>query len=133
MDRGLVLTRYLQAEAGRRFELGTADCVTLAADWVRLVRGFDPLASYRGYRGNREADALVAGCWGGFMRVIGRELRRLGVPLTRAPVPGDIGIVIVGGLGTCAILTRRGWILRMDDGMAMLPPARLRVVAAWRV
>jgi hypothetical protein len=133
MDRGVTLARYLEAEAGRRFELGTADCVTLAADWVRGRLGVDPLAHCRdGYHGNREADALLAG-WGGLLRVAGRAMARAGVPLTRAAEPGDVAVIAFGGFATCAIRTGRGWMLRIDDGMAMLPPDRVRVLAAWRV
>lgn len=126
------LSAYLRAEAERRFELGTADCCCFVADWVRLCRGIDPIAHCRGYRGRAEADALLRG-WGGLTRIVGRAAARIGLKLTRQPAPGDVAVVALAGVATCAIRSAHGWILRMDDGMAMLPPDRVRVLAAWRV
>ena len=125
------IAAHLAAEAGRPFELGTADCVTLAADWVRARTGVDPIAHCRGYRAG-EADGLLAG-WGGLLRLAGRALRSAGLALTRTPQPGDVAVVELGGFAICAIRTRRGWAMRLDDGLATLPPARVRVLAAWTV
>jgi len=127
------LTAYLRAAAGRRFELGTADCVTLAADWLRLRRGIDPIADCRGYA---DANACLRehGGRGGLLRAAGRALRRAGLRMTRDPQPGDVAVVKLGSnLATCAIRTERGYVLRLDDGLASVPPERLRLLAAWRV
>ena len=126
----MTLAEYLRAEAARAFELGPADCVTFASDWVAVRRGVDPIAHCRGYRGEAAANALLAG---GLPRLAGRALRRAGLRLTRAPQPGDVGLVVLGNLATCAIRTPRGWAVRMVDGLASLPPNSLRVIAAWSV
>jgi len=127
----LEIAAYLGAEAGRRFELGSADCVTLAADWVRLRRGVDPIADCRGYAGDASACLREHG---GLMRAAGRALRRLGLPMTRDPQPGDVAVVALrGNVATCAIRTPRGWIMRLDDGLASVPAERVRLLAAWRV
>lgn len=130
----LPLADYLRAEAGRRFELGTADCVTLAADWLRLRRGIDPLADCRGYAGDANACLVDKGGRGGLLRAAGRALRQAGLPMTRNPQPGDVAVVKLGdNLATCAIRSARGWVLRLDDGLASVPPERVRVLAAWSV
>lgn len=126
------LARYLRGEAGRRFALGEADCATFIAGWVQARCGVDPMAHCRGYRGEAEAGVLLTG-WGGLVRAVGRGLRQTGIPMTRNPQPGDVAVVAVGNIAACAIRTRRGWALRLDDGLALLPPERVRVIAAWRV
>ena len=99
---------------------------------MRLRRGVDPIAYCRGYRGKAEAEALLAG-WGGLPRVMGRAARRAGLPLTRNPQAGDVAALVLGGLIVGGIRTERGWVVRLDDGLASLPPARVRVLAAWSV
>jgi hypothetical protein len=128
----LTLPEFLHAEAARRFQLGEADCLTLVADWVLLRTGADPIAHCRGYRAKAEADALLAG-WGGLPRVMGRAARRAGLALTRNPLPGDIAAVALGSVALGAIRTSRGWIMRLDDGLASVPRERVRVLAAWSV
>lgn len=122
---------YLRAEAARRFELGAADCVTLAADWVRVCRGIDPIADCRGYAGDANACLVERG---GLLRAAGRAMRRVGLRMTRQPQSGDVAVVKLGSnVATCAIRTERGYVLRLDDGLAMLPPERVRLLAAWSV
>lgn len=126
------LSRYLQAEAGRPFQRGRADCITFGADWLQLRLGFDPMAAWRGYATDAEATELMAG-WGGIVRVVGRGMRQAGLPRTRDPQPGDVGVIAIDGIGIGAIKTPRGWVTRLDDGLASLPAARVRVLAAWSV
>jgi hypothetical protein len=128
------LSRYLRAEASRRFELGRADCVTFASNWVRLARGIDPIADCRGYAGDANACLRERGGRGGLLRAAGRALRRAGLRLTCNPRPGDVAVVtIASNLATCAIRTERGYVLRLDDGLASVPIERVRVLAAWQV
>lgn len=126
------LTAYLRAEAARPFQRGSADCITFGADWLKSRLGFDPMADWRGYRTDAEANERMAG-WGGLIRVVGRGMRRAGIPLTGDPQPGDVGMIAVAGLALGAIKTGRGWVTRLDDGLASLPPERVRVLAAWKV
>lgn len=125
------MASYLRAEAARGFEIGRADCVTLAANWVRLRRGIDPIADCRGYAGDANACLVERG---GLLRAAGRAMRRAGLRMTRSPQPGDVAVLKLGSnLATCAIRTERGWVLRLDDGMALVPAERVRLLAAWSV
>lgn len=127
----MTLAEYLRQEAARPYRLGEADCLTLVAGWIALARGVDPAAFCRGYD-EAEAARLVA-LWGPLPRAMGRVLRAAGLRLTRDPVPGDVAAIGLDGLAHCAIRTRRGWLTKLEDGLASLPDARVRVVAAWRV
>jgi hypothetical protein len=122
------LADFLRAAATRGFALGEVDCSTMVADWVHACRGADPLPD----RG--EAAARVhLDCWGGLVRAVGRHARAAGLRLTRAPRPGDIGVLAAGGYAFCALRTRRGWAARLDGGLARFPDDSVRVIAAWRV
>lgn len=132
----MMLAAYLRQQAALPHILGSGDCCTYAADWITLCRGVDPIASCRGrYACAATAEALLAGIGGkgGLLRAAGRVLRAAGLSMTRDPQPGDVGVVVVGNLATCAIRSPRGWALRMNDGLASLPAGRLRVLAAWSV
>lgn len=131
--RSQALADYLRRQAALPFDLGTTDCCQYVAGWVRERLGVDPMAYCRGrYADERGARVLLSG-YGGLPRAVGRALRRSGVPLTRAPQPGDIAVVALGAVAGCAIRTERRWALRMDDGMALLPLDRVRVIAAWKI
>lgn len=125
------LAAFLQDEARRPYRLGEADCLTMVAGWIALVRGIDPAAFCRGYD-EAEAARLVA-IWGPLPRAMGRVLRAAGLRLTREPVPGDVAAIALDGLAHCAIRTPRGWVTKLETGLASFPDNRVRVVAAWRV
>ncbi|HYJ44078.1 MAG TPA: hypothetical protein VEW06_06440 [Xanthobacteraceae bacterium] len=99
-----------------------------------LRRGVDPIAQWRGYSTDAEAAALVR-AQGSMVRLAGLAMRRTGFRLTRDPRPGDVAVVapMSGTHQTCAIRTERGWVMRLDDGIAMIPAGQMRVLAAWRV
>jgi hypothetical protein len=42
------LAAHVAAHRASGFAWGVHDCATFAADWVRLLHGFDPLAPWRG-------------------------------------------------------------------------------------
>lgn len=128
-NQSVMLAPYLRAEAGRRYALGGADCGTFVAGWVRARRGVD----CQPWQTASEAEALLA-CWGGLLRAAGHAARRSGFRLTREPQPGDVGVVALqGNIAVCAIRTTRGWVMRLDDGLALVPPEQVRVLAAWSV
>lgn len=120
------LAAYLRTEAARPFALGSADCATLAADWVQLRHGADPLTDFRG----SYADGFD---WSRLTRVAGRTLRRMGLRLTRDPGPGDVGVIALGEAAAVAIRTGRGWVVRDNSGLLGVQAEDVRVIAAWRV
>lgn len=125
------LPRYLRSEAGRPFEIGRADCATLAADWIMLCHGIDPLGRLRGRYGE--------GNWrcrhsGRLERFAALTARRCGLNHTDAPTLGDVGLVQAGDVTAFAIRSTRYWVFRLaGGGLTFLPADRLRVLAAWKV
>ena len=54
------LAEFRRLAAGRAFKLGSWDCGMLCAEWVRLVRGVDPAAAWRGrYSTAAELDRIL--------------------------------------------------------------------------
>lgn len=54
------LAAHIAAHRATPFDWGRHDCATFAADWVRALHGFDPLAPWRGtYASEGEYLALI--------------------------------------------------------------------------
>lgn len=127
------LVAYLRSEARRPFALGRADCVTLIADWVALRRGVDPMADYRGgYADPPGAEAHLRAS-GGLLRIVGRNLRRAGLRMTRTPADGDVAIIVAARVVSGAIRRGETWVSRTHAGLAMYRADYARVVASWAV
>ncbi len=126
------LAAYLREQAILAYEFGVSDCLMLVADWIALRRGADPAAFCRGYD-VETAEALLRQ-WGPLPRAMGRVLRRAGLRLTTAPEPGDVAVIALDNVAHAAIRTSRGWVTRLEQGgLSSLPPARVRVLAAWKI
>jgi hypothetical protein len=123
-----VLAAYLRDAARTPFVWGELDCVTFLADWLVCATGLpDPAAQWRGrYANEPEAAAVCGRC--GAPGVIARGARAAGLPRTRDPLPGDIGVVVIGR-AVGAIRTPAGWAARLSCGIAVA--RNPRVVASW--
>ena len=132
MTTSQALADYLRRQAALPYTLGQSDCCCLVADWLIECRGIDPMADCPRYFCTAEANDLLCGM-GGLPRAVGRSMRQFGIRMTRAPLPGDVAVVAIRDMATCAIRTERRWAVRLFDGLALLPPERVRVIAAWRV
>lgn len=132
MSEQAVLAAYLRAEAARRFAWGSADCAAFVAGWVGLRRGFDPRPFYPQYDGEAAGRALTRAP-GGIARLAARAMRDAGIPITRDLQPGDVAVVRAGEVVACAIRTGRGWAMRGEKGLALLPLDSVRVIAGWQV
>jgi hypothetical protein len=127
------LADYLRLEAARPFARGTADCVALVADWVALRRGSDPIAPWRGYATDAEADALLDR-YGGLVRIAIVATKQAGLVETMTPRPGDVALIATDTVTRAiAIRTTKGWIVRLREGLSLYPPEQVRLLRAWRV
>jgi hypothetical protein len=117
-----LLNNYV-AQVSRRaskepFKFGTFDCVHLAADWVHLCTGVDPLADYRGKYGTKEEAQQLVG--DGLLQ---RLTEKLGEPIHPSHGQrGDIALRVADG--SCGILftsgaRMRGLFLSESSGLVM--------------
>ncbi|MEN2980854.1 hypothetical protein P7L78_21925 [Tistrella bauzanensis] len=140
-DRDALLTDWIRGGAAAGWAWGALDCSIWAADWVRIVRGADPAAAWRGrYRTARGCARLIRRHPGGLAAMAADGLLSIGC-LTVAPDvarPGDVGIirgidpartgVVVEAI---AIRGRASWITKIERGIARHDPGA--AVAAWEV
>ena len=136
-----LLSDYLAAWVLRPRRYGLADCALFAADWVRLCRGVDPAAPWRGrYRSPRGALRLVREA-GGFVALADSALAACGIGRTEAPRAGDVALVrapcdreAFGCVG--AIVVSDAMLVAMPEergGLVYARMAQADVLAAWRV
>ena len=129
----VVLADYLRAEAARPFARGSADCVALVADWVVRRRDLDPIAQWRGYATDAEADALL-NRYGGLGRITILATKQAGLVETLTPRPGDVALIATDVVTRAvAIRTPKGWVVRLREGLTLYPPEQVRLLRAWRV
>ncbi len=129
----VLLDRYLRSWRHRSFAWGDADCVRLAAGWVALVTGRDPVAATAGrYAGCREALRLMVAATGTADLVTATSVI-LGPPL-ESPLAARLGDVV-------AISTPAGPALGLCAGDAVVAPGPAglvarpltAIIASWRI
>lgn len=125
-----LLSAFLRGAARQPFAVGTGDCALFVADWVQVATGRDGASELRG-RYATPAEALALHGPRGLVGTVDRCARAVGLQRTRAPAVGDIAVIAALGELYCAIRTRRGWAVRADRAVMIVPSAR--VVAAWVV
>ena len=115
------LKAYLAALVDRRWRPGALDCGVFMADWVRLVRGVDPIADVRGSYSTEREFRRILRREGGFVNSCAVRLARAGYAPTEAPAAGDLAIVLA------PFAVRGGKILRRPTG-AICVSEKLRAV-----
>jgi hypothetical protein len=124
-----LLDEYLREAQRMPFAWGRQDCCTLAADWVRLIRGVDPMAAWRGqYRTAAGAvRAIEAG--GGLASMVSSVLGDP-IPVTFAQ-RGDVVLAeLERGPTMGIVIDHRGMFPGLDGAEARLLST---AVQAWRV
>lgn len=131
----MTVGEYLKAATVIRHEWGRHDCCLWPADWVKMQRGFDPAAQWRGrYASEKHALAFVeqAGGMVAMWEGVLPELTR-----TDAPEDGDVGVVMVHGpngpIANGGIYADRRWSFLAPSGLFRASIAPEFVLAAWHV
>lgn len=127
------LTRFLRAQAGRRFDWAGSHCLLLPADWMVALGLPDPAAPWREtIRDEATARGLLAEA-GGVVALASAAMAAAGVAATHAVRRGDVGVVTVmgpeGRAEVGAICTGARWAVRSSRGVWIGPAEAL---AAWR-
>lgn len=119
-----MLADYLASISRRRWEIGSFDCSTFVADWLRQSGFDDPMADLRGtYRIKREYLALIRR-EGGFVAMVSKRMASIGFKETIAPIDGDPVIV------NAPFKIKRGRILRHAVGAICVGGNRRAVVTS---
>lgn len=120
------LGEFLREAARKDYRLGEWDCGLWLADWYVAHTGrADPAAHIRG---REYSDAELA-------RQMRAILKLLGLPRTKNPKRGDVGMVsLCRGHLAGAIFTGRWWcVLTNERGIGAAVPHRFRFIAAWHI
>lgn len=122
------LDAFLDERRACAFEWGVQDCCTLAADWVRLVRGSDPMAGLRGLASEFQAMRAVADL-GGLRSAVSSRMGEA-IPGAMAQA-GDLALVDDAGRESIGICTGGAVAVAAPQGLALAPLTSVR--ATWRV
>lgn len=130
------LHHFASRQVRRAFAWGIDDCVTLSADWVSEVSGFDPMLDLRGRYDSLASCQRVTGFLTNPLVVIGPRMERLPIIQAGDAQRGDVALVvsaIVGGMHAhgAICLGDSKWMARAPAGLTVLHP--VKVVAAWRL
>lgn len=112
-------------------------CCVMADRWVRLRRGFSPLARYGRMPDTDEATRAWLVEPGGIAVAVNRVMRCAGFAKTGAPDVGDVGLILHGEACagrhpvSLAILGALGWYSRNSRGLFTAP--RDAVWKAWAI
>lgn len=130
------LQHFASRQVRQAFAWGIDDCMTLPADWVAEVAGFDPMLDLRGRYDSFASCQRVTGFLTAPLAVIGPRMDRLPVIGVADVSRGDVALVMsaaVGGMHAHgAICLGNGqWMARGPAGLTVLQPAK--VLTAWRL
>lgn len=94
-EKKIAVVRYVSELADRPWQWGECDCTMAVADWIKEVRGINPLAKYRGAYSTADEARETAKQAGGFVPEIGRLFDEAGMKRVMIPEDGDVAMVIV--------------------------------------
>lgn len=107
------------------------DCCMFVADWVEACSGIDPAAHLRGtYTGPFGAARQIAR-YGDFEAMWRVCMAVAGFNTTKAPQPGDVGVVLdAAGNTVSAIRFAEAWAAKSETGVVI---EEFRMIVAWSI
>lgn len=124
---------YLLSLSDRRREPGVHDCATVPANWAVLLGLPDPIAAWRGYESEDEAQAIIREA-GGLDAVFDAGFASSGVLRREGdPIEGDIGIIRIAGQDAASIFTGQRWVFVGNRGIGFATIAPAHIIAVWAV
>lgn len=110
---------------------GAVDCCLAVGEWVEEVTGVDVADGLRGTYATEMDWRRILVAEGGMVALFGRLLAPVGYVRAEVAEPGDVGVVVVPGLGeTGAVMTPRGWRVKIRSGITV---GQFEAVAVWRL
>lgn len=131
-----LLQHFASRQVRQVFAWGIDDCVTLPADWVAEISGFDPMLDLRGRYDSLASCQRITGFLTNPLGVIAPRMNRFAVVAAQDVQRGDVAAVMsamAGGVHAHgAICLGDGqWMARGAAGLTVLQP--IKVLAAWHI
>ena len=123
----------LHVWANTPHEWGYSDCMMVLADWVRVVRGFDPAADLRGTYGSPDWCPLGRSYRNDPAPVLRRAFAAL--PVVATPRLGDVALVEIRGqrhLFGALKIDGRNWAMK-TEAQGVLITRAVHPVLTWGV
>lgn len=122
----------MAAEMGKPLVWGETDCVATVDRWISARSGRSPLREFgEPYDSEHEAAVLLDRC--NLPIRMARALRCCGFRTSRDPLPGGVGIVVVGGFVAAAIRGRSMWLFRGERGGLCGASPSVRALGMWDI
>lgn len=129
------LSLFLRRESRRAFNMVTANCLLLPADWLVALGLADPAGPWRGTFFDEAGALALLAEHGGPVGLMGAALVKSPVRPVAHAVRGDVGVVTVlgpsGSAQVGAVCTGARWACRSRDRGVWI--GRAEALAAWRV
>lgn len=133
-----LLSDYLAALAGKRWQPGALDCAVFMADWVHRLIGVDPIADIRGTYSTKKQFLRIERGEGGFAASCARRLAACGFYQVDRPIAGDIAVVLspyaqrrgkiqYRPTGAIAVDATRRAVITSDLGLVIAPLQTVKV------
>jgi len=126
--------QWLSERSRNRRAPGKWDCCTLPGDWT-IARGFaDPMARWRGAYSTEEEAAEIITDAGGLLHLFECGYETIGIPhRIGETLPGDIGLLDIGGMEAGSIFTGQRWAFVGERGVGFASIDPEFVMAVWAV
>jgi hypothetical protein len=125
------LAGFLREAVSRHFMLGEWDCGLFCADWVRVRRGVDPAAAWRGRYHSALGLARLLNRRGGIVAHFDACL--INATRTTDPQRGDIAIVETPQGLTGGIVVNSSAVALVGDAIIIRNRSIAPLVAAWSI
>ena len=126
------LTQFLQSSAARKFEWTKCNCGFWVCEWIKITKGIDPVAEYRGRFKTTKGFIRFIKSSGGNENFSRKIAHAAGLEQTYTPHIGDVGLINCGEAG--ATMAIKGdsdkWIAKTYSGIATGP---WPCIIAWRL
>jgi hypothetical protein len=129
------LQHFASRQMKVRFVWGVNDCITMPADWVDEVAGFDPMLDLRGRYDSAASCQRMTGFLTDPLRLIEPRMSPFAKVALSEVARGDVGVVLSTFAGAMqphgAVHLGDGlWLARGLSGISAVPV--YKILAAWR-
>lgn len=117
--------------AGQPHEWSYCDCMTVAADWIKIVKGYDPAENLRGTYGNPEFCPIGRAYRADPMSLCDKVMT--GLPVVETASFGDVALVSIHGqrfLSGAIKIKGRSWAMKAEVS-SLIVTRQVKPVKIW--